>query len=148
MSRMRGDQRVKQQTVKETVAGNIRAYRQLRGLEQSELAQRMRTIGIAWRQATVSEVERSQRNVTVTEILGLAITLNATVEQFIDTRGPASRVGPQLVLADQVDEPAALPFLPSSTTVLVCPHKLYAEVEWVENKLQSMSIKAVDELAS
>ena len=109
---------------------------------------RQRAIGIAWRQATVSEVERSQRNVTVTEILGLAITLNATVEQFIDTRGPASRVGPQLVLADQVDEPAALPFLPSSTTVLVCPHKLYAEVEWVENKLQSMSIKAVDELAS
>jgi transcriptional regulator with XRE-family HTH domain len=139
---------VKQQTVKETVAGNIRAYRQLRGLEQSELAHRMRAIGIPWRQATVSEVERSQRNVTVTELLGLTITLNATVEQFVDTRGPASRVGPQLVLADQVDEPAAIPFLPSSVTVLVCPHKLYAEVEWVENELQGMEIKAVDESAS
>ena len=148
MSRMRGDQRVKQQTVKETVASNIRAYRQLRGLEQSELAQRMRAIGIAWRQATVSEIERKQRNVTVTELLGLAITLNATVEQFVDTRGPASRVGPQLILGDQVDEPTAIPFLPSSVTALVCPHKLYAEVEWVENKLQSMSIKAVDETAS
>jgi len=145
---MRGDQRVKQQTVKETVASNIRAYRQLRGLEQSELAQRMRAIGIAWRQATVSEIERKQRNVTVTELLGLAITLNATVEQFVHTRGPASRVGPQLVLSDQLDEPAAIPFLPSSVTALVCPHKLYAEVEWVENKLQSMSIKAVDETAS
>jgi transcriptional regulator with XRE-family HTH domain len=139
---------VKQQTVAETVAGNIRAYRQLRGLEQSALAQRMRAIGIPWRQATVSETERNQRNVSVTELLGLAIALNATVEQFVDTRGPASRVGPQLVLSDQLDEPAAIPFLPSSVTVLVCPHKLYAEVEWAENNLQSISIKAVDESAS
>jgi transcriptional regulator with XRE-family HTH domain len=139
---------VEQKTVAETVAGNIRAYRQLRGLEQAALAQRMRAIGIPWRQATVSEVERNRRDVTVTELLGLAITLSATVEQFVDTRGPASRVGPQLLVADQVDEPAAIPFLPSSTTVLVCTHKLYAEVEWAENTLQGMSIKAVDESAS
>ena len=93
----------------------------------------------------MSEVERHQRNVTITELLGLAVALSATVDQFVDPRGPASRVGPQLVIADRVDEPAAIPFLPSSVTALVCPHKLYAEVEWVENKLQGMSIKAVDE---
>jgi transcriptional regulator with XRE-family HTH domain len=139
---------VKQQTAAETVAGNIRAYRQLRGLEQAALAQRMRAIGIPWRQATVSEVERNRRDVNVTELLGLTITLNATVEQFVDTRGPASRVGPQLVLADQVDEPAAIAFLPSSVTVLVCPHKLYAEVEWAENNLEGIKIKAVDESVS
>lgn len=139
---------MEQKTVAETVAGNIRAYRQLRGLEQAALAQRMQTIGIPWRQATVSEVERNRRDVTITELLGLALTLNATVEQFVDTRGPASRVGPQLILSDKLDEPAAIPFLPSSVTVLVCPHKLYAEVEWDENNLQSMEIKAVDEAAS
>lgn len=140
---------MEQQTVAKTVAINIRAYRQLRGLEQAGLAQRMRAIGIGWRQATVSEVERNERNVSVTELLGLALALDATVEQFIDTRGPASRVGPMLVISDKLNEPAAVPFLPSSTTVLVCPHKLYAEVKWgVENDLQGMEIKAVDELAS
>jgi hypothetical protein len=33
-------------------------------------------------------------------------------------------------------------------TVLVCPHKLYAEVEWAENNLEGIKIKAVDESVS
>ena len=139
---------MKQQTVAETVAGNIRAFRQLRGLEQSALAERMRSIGIAWRQATVSEVERNQRNVSVTELLGLAVALDATVEQFVDTRGPASRVGPQLVLADQFNQPSAIVFHPTAENVLVCTHTAYADVEWDGNDFQNMVIRGVDESAS
>jgi transcriptional regulator with XRE-family HTH domain len=76
------------QTVKETIASNVRTYRQLRGIEQSTLARHMQSVGFAWRQVTVSEVERGERNVTVSELFGLALNLDTTVEKLIDTRGP------------------------------------------------------------
>jgi hypothetical protein len=61
----------------------------------------MQSIGFAWRAATVSEIERSVRNVTIAEMLGLRIALDATVEQLIDPRGPERRGGPLLTISEQ-----------------------------------------------
>jgi transcriptional regulator with XRE-family HTH domain len=138
---------MQKQTVAETVAGNIRAYRQLRGLDQATLARHMRQLGFAWRQVTVSEAERNERSVTIAEMLGLAAALATTVEQLVDTRGPEGRRGPQLVLTNQLqqrhgiirireetgEDAYSLILPPDDVTALVCPHKKYLEIDWGEN---------------
>jgi transcriptional regulator with XRE-family HTH domain len=138
---------MQKQTVAETVAGNIRAYRQLRGLEQAALAQKMRRIGFAWRQVTVSEAERNERSVTVAEVLGLAAALATTVEQLVDTRGPEGRRGPHLLLTNQLqqrvgtvrireetgEDAYSLILPPDDVTALVCTHKKYLEIDWDED---------------
>jgi transcriptional regulator with XRE-family HTH domain len=142
-------------TVAEAVAGNIRAYRQLRGLEQETLARSMQSLGIAWRRATVSEAERNQRNVTIAELLGLALALETTVEQLVDTRGPEGRRGPRVSLSEGpvlVNEGSDEPFQvvgpvipPEHVTALVCSHKAYAEVEWDDNRrYKRISIQPVE----
>ena len=157
------------QTVAETLASNIRAYRQLRGLDQAALARRMRSLGFGWRRVTVSEVERNQRNVIVAELLGLTLALDATVQQLVDTRGPEGRRGPDLLLSglqlvdphrpapavvDDVDSVGSgdirtvVTVPPADATALVCPHKAYAETEWVDNQAQSMFVKPVKEPVS
>jgi transcriptional regulator with XRE-family HTH domain len=131
-------------TVAETVADNVRAYRQIRGIDQADLAERMKSFGAPWRQVTVSEVERNQRNVTVSELVTLVFALEATIEQLLDTRGPEGRRGPRLSLSEgavkvsEDDEPAyrvlgpALP--PEHVTALVCSHKAYIDIEWDEQQ--------------
>jgi transcriptional regulator with XRE-family HTH domain len=141
-------------TVKETVAGNIRAYRQLRGLDQAALAGRMRGVGIPWRRVTVSEVERNERNVTIAEALGLAFVLGTNLERLLDTRGPERMQGPgmvllpmsELALAGQDEEDAcqgreirkgvvwheyrAPVIYPEDLTALVGGHGARAVAEW------------------
>jgi transcriptional regulator with XRE-family HTH domain len=56
-------------TIPEVLGANIRAYRLLKELEQEDLAARMRLHAHPWRRATVSEVERARRNVTVPELV-------------------------------------------------------------------------------
>jgi transcriptional regulator with XRE-family HTH domain len=152
---------VLKQQVAETVAGNIRAYRQLRGLEQAALARRMLSLGFTWRQVTVSDIERNQRDVTVAELLGLAVALDTTIENLVDTRGPEGRRGPDLLISDrpaladgpvldgQVVEPfdRRIDLPPASVSALVCPHKLYAETEWIDNVFSSILIQTVEESA-
>jgi transcriptional regulator with XRE-family HTH domain len=144
---------VQKQTVTETVASNIRARRHFRGMEQAELAVRMQSLGFAWRRATVSDIERNKRNVSLTEALGLAVALGTTIEELIDTRGGGQR-GPHLLISDRpplpdgpiesFDRRVDLP--PASVSALVCPHKLYAETEWVDdNVFSSILIQPVDE---
>ena len=150
-----------QQTAKATIAGNVRSYRQIRGLEQGSLARRMQSLGFAWRRPTVSEVERDQRNVTVAELLALAVALGTTIEDLVDTRGPGGRRGPDLLISDRpplpdgpdrdghvvesFDRRVELP--PGSVSALVCPHKLYAETEWIDHVFSSILIQPVDEPA-
>ena len=117
------------ETVAETVARNIRTYRDIRKLDQVALAQRMQDLGIPWRRVTVSEVERGRRGVSLTEAIGLALALGVTVGQLIDSRGPAGRHGPSLILTNKVDNPD-LP--PASVTALLCSHVAYAETEWLD----------------
>jgi transcriptional regulator with XRE-family HTH domain len=137
-------------TGKETVAENVRAYRQLRGMDQSGLADRMRWLGIPWRQVTVSEVERGERNVTAAELPWLVFALGTTIEQLLDTRGPERMRGPGLVplpvsemaeLGREVrgkdgdkeivgSEYRLLAIFPENMTALVCTHEARAVAEW------------------
>ena len=89
------------QTINETLPSNVRAFRQLRGLEQDKLAQRMQSLGHLWRQGTVSEVERRTRSVTVLELVALTVALGANVAQLLDPRGPERKRGPQLALSER-----------------------------------------------
>jgi transcriptional regulator with XRE-family HTH domain len=130
------------QTVAAAVAGNIRAYRRIRGLDQAGLARRLQSIGIAWRQGTVSDAENGQRSVTITEALGLTLALDVTVEQLLDSRGPEGWRGPSLVLTDETRVPA-IP--PASVTGLVCRHKAYAQTVWTDtNDFQGGSIETTE----
>jgi transcriptional regulator with XRE-family HTH domain len=143
-------------TVAKTVARNIRIYRQLRGLDQEALARRLQNLAIPWRRVTVSEVERGERNVTVTELLWLALALQTTIVQLLDTRGPERLQGPWLVplpMDEQLSKEAiaelgrevrgqdgdkeimareirfqAIP--PENLTALVCGHEARAVAEW------------------
>jgi transcriptional regulator with XRE-family HTH domain len=130
-------------TVAETVASNVRAFRQLRGMDQAALARRMEALGIEWRQGTVSEVERNQRNVTVAELLALAFALGTTIEQLVDPRGPERIRGPWLSFSeegfgsanpnpgtDQQGDGFIDAFPPQYVTGLVCTHADYPIVEW------------------
>jgi transcriptional regulator with XRE-family HTH domain len=72
----------------DVLAANIRVLRLSCGLEQSDVAERMTFLGHRWTQQTISEVERGRRNVTVDELLGLALILDATTDELLD---PTSR---------------------------------------------------------
>jgi transcriptional regulator with XRE-family HTH domain len=129
-------ERVQTKTVAEIVADNVRAFRQLRGIDQAALARRMEGLGIGWRQVTVSEVERDQRNVTVSELLGLAFALGTTIEQLLDPRGPERIRGPWLSFSELPEVrlnagDGILDGIPGThVTGLVCTHADYPVVEW------------------
>jgi transcriptional regulator with XRE-family HTH domain len=64
----------------EILARNMRAARGRQGLEQEQLAARMRSLGLtAWRRQTVAAVERSRRRLTAEEVFRLAMALDTTV---------------------------------------------------------------------
>jgi transcriptional regulator with XRE-family HTH domain len=73
------------------VADNVRAFRLLRRLKQSDVAVRMTSTGHRWSPTTVSEVENGLRAVTVDELVGLAIILQVGVPILLDPTGPESR---------------------------------------------------------
>lgn len=72
--------------VKPVVAANIRTSRRLLNLKQSDVADQMTTLGYCWQRATVSEIERGRRNVTVSELVALTFVLNSTVFELLDNR--------------------------------------------------------------
>jgi transcriptional regulator with XRE-family HTH domain len=137
---MRPDQGARQ-TVAEIVAANIRAYRHLRKMDQARLARRMQSLGFAWRRATVSELERDKRNVSLAEALALSFVLEVTIEDLLYQR-PAGRGKPRLVFTDKTTEPD-LP--PGTVTALVSPHRAYAEVAWSDDDdFQGVTILSAD----
>ena len=134
-------------TVKETVAGNVRAFRQLRGMDQADLARRMYSLSMSWSRVTVSEVERGERNVTVAELLKLALALGTTIEQLLDTRGPERIRGPHLALYDRSEDPTErTPFHivlpPTAVPALVCTHPSdpYLVAEWDDHWISHLHI--------
>jgi transcriptional regulator with XRE-family HTH domain len=68
----------------DTVAEKVRAYRLLRRLKQGDVAEEMRKLRHPWTQATVSQVERGQRNLTVDELLGLSILFDVSLNELLD----------------------------------------------------------------
>jgi transcriptional regulator with XRE-family HTH domain len=138
---------VNDKTVKEAVAGNVRTYRQLRGMDQADLARRMYSLGMfPWSRVTVSEVENSKRNITVAELLALTLALGTTIEQLLDTRGPERKQGPHMALYDKPDDPTerrfhvALP--PTAVPSLVCthPNSPHVVAEWDNHWLSHLHI--------
>jgi transcriptional regulator with XRE-family HTH domain len=132
---------VEQQNVTEVLAANIRAFRQLRGLDQRQLGVRMQSLGPKWWQVTVSEVERGQRNVTVPELVTLTVALDTTVERLLDPRGPERRRGPGLALGEHTvkpgDGPDRVEYVDEPTVIeahhvaaLVCSCAGHMDVEW------------------
>ena len=65
------------------LAGNIAAARARRHLQQQDLAERMRALGWKWVRQTVGEVENNRRRLTAEEILGLAISLETTIQRLL-----------------------------------------------------------------
>jgi transcriptional regulator with XRE-family HTH domain len=147
---------VEAKTVAATVADNVRGFRQLRGIDQAVLAKRMDALGIEWRQVTVSEVERHQRNVTVAELVALAFTLGTTIEQLLDPRGPErSRRGPWLsfsetsvVRLNDPDHRGVVDGIPATHLEgLVCTHAAdWPEVVWDDDNGKVKSYQWVTDL--
>lgn len=127
-------------TIPEVLGANIRAYRQLKKLEQEDLADWMRSYAHPWRRATVSEVERARRNVTVMELVALVLILAASVEELLDPRGPGGRRG-QLALGFPVVHNRRHGYLavePEDFSALICTHVADAEVERAPGRLDGM----------
>jgi transcriptional regulator with XRE-family HTH domain len=145
---------VEAKTIRRTVADNVRGFRQLRSIDQAVLARRMEALGIEWRQVTVSEVERDQRNVTVSELLALAFALGATIEQLLDPRGPErSRRGPWLSFSEtsvvRLNDPDHRgDGVPADRVVgLVCTHApQWLEVDWDDDNGKVKSWQTVTDL--
>lgn len=68
----------------QVLAANVASFRALRGIGQEELADRMRHLRNGWSRATVSEVERGDRNVTVDELGSLTVALGAQLSELLD----------------------------------------------------------------
>jgi transcriptional regulator with XRE-family HTH domain len=75
----------------DALAANVRDLRSLRRFSQDDLAERMRAVGHEWSRATVSTVERGQRNVTVDELATLALVLGVTFGDLLDPTGADRR---------------------------------------------------------
>jgi transcriptional regulator with XRE-family HTH domain len=143
-------------SVKKAIADNVRAFRQIRGIDQATVASHMESLGIAWRQVTVSEVERGERSVTVAELLALAFVLETTIEQLLDPRGPERIRGPWLSFTEEplrltipdYDEPfdgVMDVFPPQVMAALVCTHLGHHEVEWGDDgKIKHLRFKKND----
>ena len=67
----------------EVVADNVRGQRSQRRLSQDSLAERIGWLGHSWSRATVSEVERNERTVTLDEFLALALVLGTRPDQLL-----------------------------------------------------------------
>jgi transcriptional regulator with XRE-family HTH domain len=68
----------------DAVTEKVRAYRLLRRLKQDDVAEKMRELRHPWTQATVSQVERGQRNLTVDELVGLSIVFGLSLNELLD----------------------------------------------------------------
>lgn len=60
-------------------------------LTQQDVADRMNLLGYPWLRATVSDVERNNRAVTVDELVALALVFGVTPFDLMDPRGPLRR---------------------------------------------------------
>ncbi len=65
----------------------VRAFRKLRGLSQDQLGYRMAELGHGWTAGIVGFVERGDRNVTVNELLGLALVLGLPIGKLLSPAG-------------------------------------------------------------
>ncbi|MBO0838554.1 MAG: helix-turn-helix transcriptional regulator [Actinobacteria bacterium] len=72
----------------EVIGRNVAAWRAIRKLSQKDLAARVSALGIGWYQQTVGSIERSERQVTTTEAVILALALETTVPALLTPAEP------------------------------------------------------------
>jgi transcriptional regulator with XRE-family HTH domain len=66
-------------TYADVLKNNARAARSRAGLDQEDVAERMRELGFsAWLRQTVTRIERGRRRLTAEEVFGLALALGTT----------------------------------------------------------------------
>jgi transcriptional regulator with XRE-family HTH domain len=124
------------QFASDVLAGNLRGYRLLRRLEQTDVAEQMATFGHRWSRQTVSDIERGRRNVTVDELLALCLVLNGTVSRLLDPRGPEGRREARIALAD--DPNLTLPA--DAVRGLICIHEVETEAIWDKGTLRRVEV--------
>src|SRR5437870_2675105 len=95
----------------DVLADNLRAVRAQRRLKQEDIAAGMRKLGHpTWVRATVSEVERGRRNVTVNELLPLALLLEVAPFDLLNPipiGGGPPQYAPALDVGTSVPLPAS-----------------------------------------
>jgi transcriptional regulator with XRE-family HTH domain len=132
--------------VADAVADNIRAYRGLSRLEQADVAERMQRLGQPWKRVTVSEVERGRRNLTVVELLALALVFGVTVGELLDPRRPDQRTGPGIQMLTIGPGAKTVPILPSNLLAgLMCRHAFSVEpADFPADGVVGFNFKRVD----
>jgi transcriptional regulator with XRE-family HTH domain len=68
----------------DVVARNLRAYRRAQELSQEDVGRRMSICGHDWSAGIVGFVERGDRNVTVDELVALAVVLGRPLPALLD----------------------------------------------------------------
>jgi transcriptional regulator with XRE-family HTH domain len=104
------------------IGDNLRAYRRRNRLDQERVAARMRSLGIPWRQVTVSESELGRRNVTVTELVALTLVLGVNITELLNPLLPDQR-GDTLGSLMLGDAPTGFPILSPYLDAFVCGHR-------------------------
>lgn len=68
------------------VGDRVGEWRRVKNISQEEVAERMQTLGhTSWYRQTVAQVESAARNLTVDELVSLAIALECTVADLFST---------------------------------------------------------------
>ena len=73
---------------KNIVGHNVRKYRQMRGLSQQTLSNRLETLAIYICRGSISRIEDKQRTVTDLELYGLSQILNVPIEKLFEPEEP------------------------------------------------------------
>jgi transcriptional regulator with XRE-family HTH domain len=74
-------------TVAEVLGANIRRLRLLRDWRQVDLTHALGQLGASWIRQTLSYVESGQRNITVTELVCVALALDVSLDELLDPLG-------------------------------------------------------------
>lgn len=77
----------------DVLAGNVRAARARLDWSQEHVAGRMATMGHEWSRATVSEVERSGRSVSMDEFFAVAMALGVNPLELLHPHGARVDLG-------------------------------------------------------
>jgi transcriptional regulator with XRE-family HTH domain len=103
----------------QALASNLRRLRGLRRLSQEDIAERMTALGYgragSWKRSTAAESETGKRQVTVDELVGLAMILGVTIGELLDPSDAS------LALGDVVHEgePQGAPLRPRVARLFV-----------------------------
>ena len=92
--------------VNQLVAENLRAARVARGWSQARLAEEMSRAGADWTRGVCAYAESGRRNITVDDLLALAIVFSTTPAYWLIPPSRAFEDGPPNVRAGDTEVPA------------------------------------------